>query len=195
MDQIQEPGGLREEGIFQLMCRRDPVARTQYAYRSIEVVECHLSDVCRQIVQEGSPGGGFTGHNDLSGFLYRRNHLLIVEGHQRAGIDHLGAETIFFFEFFCCLQSWVEGMSDGEEGDVFSLFLHIGFSQRYLVIACGYTSFMKLFTHIINALAFEENDRVGTLQCRVHQSFGIVGCNREADLDAGNMCHQRGPVL
>ncbi len=86
-------------------------------------------------------------------------------------------------------------MSDSEECDVFSLFLHIGFAQRNFVIACGNTSFVKLFSHVIDALALEEDYRVGALQCRVHQTFGVVGCDRETDLDTGDVCHQRGPVL
>jgi len=48
-------------------------------------------------------------------------------------------------------------MSDGEEGDVFSHFLHIGFAQRNFIIASRNASFVKLFSHIIDALALEKD--------------------------------------
>ena len=54
---------------------------------------------------------------------------------------------------------------------------------------------MELFAHVVNALALEEDHRVGALQCGIHQPLRIIGRNGEHDLQARDMCRQRSPVL
>ncbi|MPN19864.1 hypothetical protein SDC9_167239 [bioreactor metagenome] len=54
---------------------------------------------------------------------------------------------------------------------------------------------MELFTHIIYALAFEENDRIGSGECGAHKSFCVIRSSGEAYLQSGDMSGERCPVL
>src|SRR5690554_6203738 len=195
VDHIDKPAWLREERTFKFVCRSAPVTRSKHADRSIQVVEAERTDVCSQVVQERTPGGCITGNNDLAGLLHRGDHFFVVERYQRPGIDHFGTHAVNRLQLFCSLEGGIKCMSDGQERNVLTLSLHIGFSDRYLVISGWNTSLVELLADIVYALALKEDDRVGPLQCGIHQSLGIVGCYREADLDTRNMCHQRCPVL
>jgi len=53
----------------------------------------------------------------------------------------------------------------------------------------------ELLGYTVDPLALKEDDRVCTDQGRVHQALGIIGCGREHDLQAGDVCAQAGPVL
>ena len=54
---------------------------------------------------------------------------------------------------------------------------------------------MELLAHVVDTLAFEENHRIGALQSRIHQTFGVVRSNREHHFQARDMGCQRRPVL
>ena len=54
---------------------------------------------------------------------------------------------------------------------------------------------VKQFGLIVDALALEEDDRIGARQGGVHQALGVVGRGGKGDFQAGNMRAERGPVL
>ena len=54
---------------------------------------------------------------------------------------------------------------------------------------------MEFLSLVVDALALEEDDRVGSLQCAVHQSLGIVWSYREHNLESRYVGAERSPVL
>ncbi len=54
VDGVNDPGRLREEGIFQFVGRSDPVAGTHHDRGSVKVVECQFRNVGSQVAHEGA---------------------------------------------------------------------------------------------------------------------------------------------
>ncbi|MPM99425.1 hypothetical protein SDC9_146616 [bioreactor metagenome] len=54
---------------------------------------------------------------------------------------------------------------------------------------------MELFADIIKPLALKKQHRIGPVEGRLQQSFGIVGSSGEHDLQTGHMRGKGGPVL
>ena len=65
---------------------------------------------------------------------------------------------------FTLLSESVKHCADGENGDVLTLALHVGFAEGNLVALYGNTTLMEFLALIVDSLAFEEYNGVCALK-------------------------------
>ena len=194
MDRVEEPAFGREEEIFLFSRGSDPIPCSDDGHWRVEMVEGHLLDVGRQGVQVASSLAGIGGEQDSAGLAHRIEHQAVIEGNQAASIDDLGGQAVVGLEPLRRLHSLVEGGSDGEDRQVVTIALDVGLTDGDLVILLG-NLLAELLGLAVDALALEEDDRIVAAEGRGHESLGIVGGDREADLEPRDMRDQGAPVL
>ena len=180
MDRIDDPFRLREEGIFQLISRCDPIACADDHRRCIKIIKGQLADVLSDVVQVRAAFAGITGQHDAACFLNRLQYLVIVEGYDASSIND-PAESPYFFQNLRCIQCTVQRRTYSQDGYILAFLLNIGLSDFYLVISSGTPSGWN-FTDSVQSLAFKEDNRIRTGKCTVHQALCIIRSSREDDL-------------
>ena len=164
VDRIQDPAWLREELVVILEGRCDPVLRADDHGRGIEVIEGQLCDVPRDFVEEAAASAGIGGEDDLAGLLHGLDDLGVIKRYQRAEVDDLGAHAVFLLELFDGIHGAIQGGADGDDGDVVAGLNDIRFTEGDLVLAFGNAALMEALALVVNALALEEDDRIGAVQ-------------------------------
>ena len=120
---------MREEGVFDFVGRRDPVARADDHRRGVEFVEGELRDLGGHRLQGAAAFAGVGGQQDLAGLLHRLDHLLVVERHDRAGVDDLAGDAVLLFEFLGGVEGAVERRADREDRQVLAGLLDVRLAE------------------------------------------------------------------
>ena len=195
MDGVQNPVHLWEVVVLALWSRCDPVAASHHCHRCVQVVKGQLGDVGGDGVEEGATLSGITCQHKLSSLFHGLHNLLVVQGIDEADVDDLSVHAVLLLQNLGSVHGPIEGGSDGGDGNVLSTLPDGGLSLRYLVVAFGNATCLKFLSLVVEQLALKEDDRVGSPQCQVQHTLGVVGCGREHHLQSGNVGHQGGPVL
>ena len=102
----------------------------------------------------------------------------------------------FFFQYVGGFQRAVERGADGEDRQVAAVAAHGRLALGHFVVAFGHAAFDEQLADVVEALALEEDHRVGAAQGQVEHALGVVGRGREDDLEARDVGDQmRRPVL
>ena len=78
VDGVEDPAGLREEGVFQLVSGSDPVLGSDNCGRCIQIVEGHFSDLTGDFRCEGAAFAS-VGHDDQTAGL-----VLLIQSVQKS---------------------------------------------------------------------------------------------------------------
>ena len=195
VDCIDNPICLREEVCIQFVAGSDPVACADNNGRCIQIIECKLGDVASDIVQVGTTCASIGSKNNLTGLLNGFQNLFVVEGYQRTSVDNFSGDTVLFFQLLSCFNALVKGCADGDDGDIRTFDLDVGFADFDFVAFTRYAAFVEVFSLVVKTLAFEEDNRVRTIQSGGQKTLCIVGSCGEYNFQARNVCCQSGPVL
>ncbi|MPM09883.1 hypothetical protein SDC9_56206 [bioreactor metagenome] len=93
------------------------------------------------------------------------------------------------------LRRAVKRSANGENGHVLARTLHVRLAERDFVLRFRHAFRMEELGNVVDALAFEEDNRIGAVERGLHEPFCVVRRCREHDLQAGNVRNQRAPVL
>ena len=195
MDGIQYPGGLGEEIVVELIGRGDPVPGPDYHRRRVQIVEAQLGDVLSHVLQEGATGAGIAGEDHPAGLADALDDLGVIQGHQGVEVDDLRLQTVLLAELLGGVYRAVQGRADGDDGQVLALADQVGVPDGDLIPARRHAALVELLAHVVNALALEEHHRVRSIEGGLHEALGLPGGGGEADLQAGDVGAQGGPVL
>ena len=195
MEEIQEPARLREEVGFEFVARRDPVAGAEDGDRRVEVVEAEAADVAGEVVEEPATLAGVASHDDLARLLDGFDDFLVVERDERACVNDFYADAVLGLEQLRRLERAVERGADGEDGEILAFALDVRLAERDLVAFSRDAALVELLADVVDALALEEDHRVGAVERGGHEALGVVRCGREHDLEPRHLCAEGGPVL
>jgi hypothetical protein len=126
VDGVENIGREREESVFYLVRRGDPVARPDDDRRRVEIIEGELRDLGRHRLQETAPLAGVGGEQDFAGLLHALDDLRVVERNEGASVNDLRAQPVLRFQYLRGIQRTVEGRADGQDGQVAASFLMSG---------------------------------------------------------------------
>ena len=195
MNRVHDPFRLREERIFHLVRRRDPVLCANDDRRRIQIVKRKFRDVACKVAHEAVAFAGIARDDDAPGLLDALDDGFIVERNQRTRIDDLRRNAVFLLQHVRGLGDAIERSSNRENGHVLAHALDIGFAKRDFVFRFRHAFRVEELRNVIDALALEENDRIGAVERGLHKPLCVIRRSREYDLESGNVRHQRAPVL
>ena len=89
----------------------------------------------------------------------------------------------------------VQGCTDGQDGDILTFTLDVRLADRDFIGFHRHAFLVELLAHIVNSLAFAEDNRVGAVQSGSHQALCIIRGSREDNLQARDMSAEGSPVL
>ena len=183
MDGIEDPADLQEElGLFG--SRADPVMCAYDGRRCIEIVEAELGQVGGDIVHDIAAFDRFIDQNDFAGLLDRGNQLVIIQRIDGTQVDDLSIHPVSL-ELLRGIKSLEQGRAEGDHRQVLAFFLDVGFADRDFIVAFRHAFGVEAFAFAVELLALEEDDRIGSRQSGIQQTFGIVWGDRIDDLQTG----------
>ena len=88
------------------------------------------------------------------------NDRLVIERVEKTRVYDLGAQTVLGLEFVRRFQRSIQRGADRDDGDIAARTMQVRFSLFYFVILDRYATGKQNFRLAIEALAFEENNRI-----------------------------------
>ena len=145
VDRVDDPLGIREEILVELVRRGDPVARADDDGRRIQIIEAHIRQILRDLVEERASCAGVGGQDDTAGLLDGRDEVGIIQRDKRRHIDDVGLDAVFLGERLGCVDRAVERCADGEDGEILAIADLIDRAGGPLVLFGGNTALVELF--------------------------------------------------
>ena len=195
VDRVDDPLGIREEILVELVRRGDPVARADDDGRRIQIIEAHVGQILRDLVEERASCAGVGGQDDTAGLLDGRDEVGIIQRDKRRHIDDVGLDAVFLGERLGCVNRAVERCADGKDGEILAIADLIDCAGCPLIFFGGNAALVELFALAIDTLGLKDDAGIGAVQSRLHNALGLIRSSREEDLQAGDVRDDGDPVL
>ena len=195
VDRVDDPLGIREEILVELVRRGDPVARTDDDGRRIQIVEAHVRQILRDLVEERASCAGVGGQHHAAGLLDGRDEVGVIQRDKGRHVNDVRLDAVLLGERLGCVDRAVERCADGEDGEILAIADLIDRAGGPLVLFGGNAALVELFALAVDTLGLEDDAGIGAVQSRLHDALGLVRSGREEDLQAGDVGDDGDPVL
>ena len=195
IDSVNDPLGIREEVLVELVRRSDPVARADDDGRRIQIVEAHIRQVLRDLVEEGASCAGVGGQDHAAGLLDGSDQIGIIQRDQRRHVDDVGFHAVLLGERLGCVDCAVQRRADGEDGQILAVADLVDSAGCPFILFRGNAALVEFFALAVDTLGLEDDAGIGAVQSRLHDTLGLVWGGREEDLQAGDVGDDGDPVL